>query len=556
MNERPGRGGRIIAAGRNAWKQPRADGCGLLVDAKDYYTAFYRAALQARQYILLSGWQFDRGVKLLRDQDVGYAAPVGGEVRLLKFLNHLCETRPGLEVYILAWDFHLVFALEREWMQRLYFHWGTHERLRFRFDDCHPSGGCHHQKFVVLDGTRSFLGGIDLCESRWDDRRHLLRHPSRVSRGRPQKPYHDVQGYFEGPGMAGALAQMFSERWQRSGGDPIRVPVRVPIRVRRPAGSRAPGAYRPRGALPFPPGPVAISHTDPRKSTDRRPRFEIRTLLEDAIEAADRLVYIETQYFSSRRMCEALQKRLRARRRRPLDVVLVLNQRAEALKEEIAVGLRQAQNLEQLRHVAKKTGHALGAYYTVAEGKAHKGARGSNGHSRAEQATYIHSKLTIVDDRFLSMGSANLTNRSMDLDTELNASWEALPGKNPKLVEAIRRTRVSLLAEHLGLHTAAEQRALARPQGLVEHLDTLIARGRGRLRTIPQPTPAETRTLNIIDPRALPFDPEEEPEGHNGEQPQQPSLFRVSIRDLWTRGSPPPTPTPPQRPSRPPDRRP
>jgi phospholipase D1/2 len=509
--------GRIIAPGRNAWKRPRADGCGLLVDAKDYYTAFYRAALQARRYILLSGWQFDRGVKLLRDQDLKYAAPVGGEVRLLKFLDHLCQTRPELEIYILAWDFHVVFALEREWMQKLYFHWATHERLRFRFDDCHPPGACHHQKFVVIDGTRSFLGGIDLCEARWDDRSHRLRNPSRLSRGRPQKPYHDVQGYFEGTEVAGALTELFRRRWKQSGGEAIRLPR---------AASTARPRYRPRGALPLPPGPVALSSTDPRRSGGRS-TFEIRTLMEDAITSAEALIYLETQYFSSRRVCESLERRMRDRRRPPLEIVLILNQRAEALKEEIAVGLRQAQNIEKLRHLAEKTGHALGAYYTVADGRKRRGRQG-------EVRTYIHSKLTIVDDRFLSMGSANLTNRSMDFDTELNASWETRPGSNSALVRAIRRARVSLLAEHIGATGPASRRALGRTQGLVESLDGLTDRSRSRLRTLPPPTRAEARTLGLIDPRALPFDPEADG-GDEDEAAQQRSLFRRGIRGLWDR---------------------
>jgi phospholipase D1/2 len=506
--------------GRNAWRQPRAESAGLLVDAKDYYTAFYRAALGARRYILLSGWQFDRGVQLLREKDVAYARSRGGEVRLLPMLDGLCRSRPQLEVYVLAWDFHVVFALEREWMQKLYFHWATHERLRFRFDDCHPPGGCHHQKFVVIDGRISFLGGIDLCESRWDDRRHLARNPARVSRGTPQKPYHDVQTYLTGRPVAEALTALFRERWKRAGGDPIRLPE-VPART-------SPRAYRPRGALPLPPGPVALSRTDPRK-TLRQSSFEVRVQLEDAIAAAQRLIYIETQYFSSRRLCESLERRLRQRKPR-LQVVMVLNQRAEAVKEEIAVGLRQAQNMERLRQVAAETGHALGAYYSVAEGRVREG----RGPAR-EKPTYIHSKLMIVDDRYLNVGSANLTNRSMDLDTELNASWECQPGQNPALVRTIRRARVSLLAEHLGVKGVASLRALAAVGDLVAHLDGLLARGRGRLRALPPPSPQQARALSIIDPRALPFDPESELDPEVAEATQQRSLFRVGIRDLWIR---------------------
>src|SRR3954469_9928961 len=113
----------ISAVGRNVWKSGRADESGVLVDAADYYRAFYQAASQAKRSIILSGWQFDRGVPLLRGAD---AAP-GTEVRLLAFLNQLCERNPELQVYILAWDFHVVFALEREWMQTLYFQWATNE---------------------------------------------------------------------------------------------------------------------------------------------------------------------------------------------------------------------------------------------------------------------------------------------------------------------------------------------------------------------------------------------------------------------------------------------
>ena len=150
----------------------------------------------------MSGWQFDSGVLLLRGSD----APPGAEVRLLPFLNALCEANPDLHVYILAWDFHVVLALEREWMQRVYFDWMTNPRFRFLFDDCPAPGGSHHQKFVVVDGTHAFVGGMDVCESRWDDRCHRGENPLRLGRGAPHKPYHDVQGYLAGPDVSGALA--------------------------------------------------------------------------------------------------------------------------------------------------------------------------------------------------------------------------------------------------------------------------------------------------------------------------------------------------------------
>src|SRR5687767_5945250 len=196
----------ILQLGHNAWKAARPDASGVLVDAAAYYRAFYAAALQAKRSIILSGWQFDSGVPLLRGRD----APPGAEVRLLKLLNRLCERTPELEVYILAWDFHVVFSLEREWMQTLYFEWATNRRVHFRFDDTQAAQGAHHQKFVVIDRSVSFVGGIDLCEARWDDRRHQQDNPLRHSHGAPAKPYHDVQAYLLGCETADVLRELFA----------------------------------------------------------------------------------------------------------------------------------------------------------------------------------------------------------------------------------------------------------------------------------------------------------------------------------------------------------
>jgi phospholipase D1/2 len=513
---------RIIQEGQNSWRQLTAEDNGLVVDARDYYFAFYKAARAARHSILMAGWQFDSGVKLLRGDDVAAARAQGQEVRLLRFLDGLCERWPDLHIYILAWDFHMVFALEREWMQKLWFHWTTNERLHFMFDDSCVPGGCHHQKFVVIDGQLSFLGGIDICESRWDDRRHLMRNPVRISRGRKQKPYHDVQAYFTGPQIAGALTDLFRERWQRAGGDPLVLPE-PEAATGRP--------YRPRGALPFPRDTrVALSRTEPRLQNSTQ---EIRSLHIDAITRAERFIYIETQYFSSRAVCRALADRMRDTQRPKLEVVLILNPKAEAVKEEIAVGLRQAEVVAHLKQLAAQTGHTLGVYYTVADGKTPRSSRQRAQRERKLRGTYIHSKLMVIDDRFCTVGSANLTNRSMGIDSELNAVWET-PRPSTAVGNAIREARVSLMAEHLGLSAPATLARLGRMAGLVGYLDALVEAGRGRLRAHPSPTPAEARVLEVIDPQALPFDPERPDEDETAESDdEQRSLFKRGLSALW-----------------------
>ncbi|HEY6724892.1 MAG TPA: phospholipase D-like domain-containing protein [Polyangiaceae bacterium] len=500
----------ILKSVQNFWCEQSVTAVGLLVDGDDYYRAFYEAARSARKYILLAGWQFDADACLLRGSDAeGATLPV----TLLKYLDALCERNPELRIYILAWDFHAVFFLEREWMQELRFNWTTNDRLAFLFDSNHAEQGSHHQKFVVIDGTLAFLGGLDLCDHRWDDRCHKDPNPLRLSRGEPHKPFHDVQAYIVGTEVAAKLNELFTCRWEAAGGEPLVLPEPGPELER----------YEPAGAVPLAASRVALSRTDPRGSPTRSENcHEICSLYLDAIAAARQLIYIETQYFSSRQVGAALAERLAASDATPLNVVLVLNMEAETLKEEIAVGLAQAKVIADLRKAVQGTRHRLGIYYTVPK---------TEGAAEPVRATYIHSKVMIVDDRFLTVGSANLTNRSVGVDTELNLSLETSdPGD--ALGQSIAQARRNLLAEHLGV---SDDQALESAD-LVAALDDLARRREGRLRIHPSPTEHELTALAVIDPQGLPFDPAAL-EGHD----QQRSIFVGGIGALWrhlTSGAP------------------
>jgi phospholipase D1/2 len=479
---------RTLQVGKHIWRTHVAEEVGLLIDAEDYYRSFYYAARTAKKRLLISGWQFDSDVALLRGAEAERApAPV----EFLKFLNSLCEAEPELQIRILAWDFHLVFAIEREWMQKLVFHWSTHERIEFKFDDSHVDNGSHHQKFAVIDDRVAFLGGLDICDHRWDDRRHENKNPLRLSRGQPHKPFHDIQVYLSGREIARSLTELWHERWVRAGGEPLDL------------NGGTDSALDPReleGLVAFGEHTVSLSRTDPHGSPGGPvPCTEIRDLHVDAIHAAERSIYIETQYFSSRAVADALVERMQASSEPRLEIVLVLNMKGETLKEQAAVGLAQAQQIDRLRKVAASSGHALGVYYSLPACEPGE---------EPEQATYIHSKLMIVDDRLLTVGSANCTNRSMSVDTELNCNLQAESAETA-LAGSIRKLRGLLLAEHSGGD------ALERVEGLVDELDGFAERAARRdtscpcrLRRHPSPTDDEKAALALIDPQALPFDPD------------------------------------------------
>jgi phosphatidylserine/phosphatidylglycerophosphate/cardiolipin synthase-like enzyme len=465
----------ILKPGRNCWQLCEHGAAGALVDARDYYLAFYRAAEAAQQRILLSGWQFDSTVKLLRGDDAQGEA----DSELLPFLNSLVARKPELSIWILAWDYSLVYALERQWLQRVIFDWRTDERIHFHFDSRHAMGGSHHQKFVVVDGQLGFAGGIDLCESRWDDRRHLPQHPERCNKQhKPQKPYHDLMAFVTGD-AAKQLEGLFCARWQEATGETLPLLPAAPLAVPEFEGT-----------LPIRCERVAISRTEGEVS-DLPVVDEILKQYEDAIAAAERLIYIETQYFTSRAVQRAFLARLHDASRSRLAVVIVMPKGADTPKENMALGDAQNKLLASLCESAAQHGHQLRAYYTSTE------------HEGEEVPTFIHSKVLVVDDRLLSIGSANLTNRSMHLDTELNLTWECEGDEDP-LSATIRTIRASLLAEHAGIADTTPFEAI---DGLIDRLDALGGSPDNRLRPRSIPESADSVDTDPLMERA--FDPSE-----------------------------------------------
>lgn len=471
----------ILRPGSNCLDVCEVTKTGLLVDACDYYRAFYDGAKAARRHILISGWQFDSNVALLRGED---AARAGHEANFLSFLDGLCNDKKKLRIYILAWDFSMLYSLDREWFQEWYFNWTTNERLKFCFDCGDSFDSCHHQKFVVIDGKIAFLGGLDLCSGRWDERDHRADNPYRVNADKtPYKPFHDAQSYHVGR-IAEKLTELFKARWQCIAGEELELkPRRMKSRIEF------------RNAVPVAAKKVAISRTQPHNQLNGEPIREIRRLFLDAIDAAEELIYIENQYFSSKALFNGIEARMRETSRPKLSIVLIIAKDAEAFLEQFSIGIVQTRVIRSLKEIALQTGHSVGIYYPA-----------SKGPTGGDVPTYIHSKIFLVDDRLLSVGSANMNNRSMGYDTELNVAWEASP-QDTKLIETIREARANLLAEHTGMDLSCEE--LRKTKGLVDYLNRLADSGSTRLRHHPVESLSEQyHWMTTILPDGLPFDTE------------------------------------------------
>lgn len=444
----------ILEVGETCYTMARIDEARVLVDAAPYYAAFFDAAREAKRSICLTGWQFDTRARIVPAEQAGEL-----ESRFLPFLNQLCQLNPELHVFITAWNYSVFYAIEREWFQNLRFGLEANERIHFRFLD-HPNpGGAHHEKIVTIDDQIAFSGGIDVCDERWDDSSHLAENPARVNaHGDLYGPFHDVQVAVTGPAVE-ELAQLFWESWVAAGGEASDRP-QIPQAMRDSSHVQRLRAAAERHGRLLRCKTVGLSRT----RCEDESTFEVERLYAQAIASADQLIYIENQYFTSRSVVQALAERMSDSSRAKLQLVIVMPDGGHSKKEQFVLGKRQRLMLSLVTQIAREHGHEVRV--VMSRGTATDGAPVS---------TYIHSKVMIVDDSFLTIGSANLMNRSMRVDHELNLSFDAalgLPEEAAPLQEDIRGLRASLLAEHAGSDDA---RVFAEAVGLVHRIDERCA---------------------------------------------------------------------------------
>jgi phospholipase D1/2 len=445
---------------RNCWCVAPASRVKFLVDADAYFGAFAEAVARARETIVVIGWDIQASTRLHPGP-----APNGWPATLREYLGAALAATPRLRAYLLDWDFSLLFALEREMLPVVQLGWRSHPRLQFRLDGEHPLTGCHHQKIVVVDDEVAFVGGLDLTASRWDTPAHRAVEPSRrLPNGKPYGPFHDVQIAVSGE-AARRLGALARARWQHATGERI-----------RPA---APGAdpWPPRLVPDLRDVEVAIARTEPAYEGRTAVR-EVEALYLDAIAAARRWIYVENQYFTSTRIADALAARL-AERDGP-EIVLVGPRLCSGWLEERTMGTVRARLIRRLRAADRH-----GRFRAL--------------HPRLPGADLnVHSKVMIVDDALVRVGSSNTSNRSMGLDTECDLAIE--PRGDAGVVAAIAAFRDRLLAEHLAVSPRTIATTLARTGSLVGTIERLAGGGRTLVPLADDETAAASTALPDIAP--------------------------------------------------------
>ena len=434
----------LLRPGETCWRIEQAGRLAVIVDAADYFTALREVMQKARHSVIMIGWEFDTRIAL-DPRKTGDGVPN----RLGKFLSWLVRRRPELRIYLLQWDTGLLQTLVRGSTPLRLADWLINRQIRLKLDHAHPTGGAHHQKIVVIDDALAFCGGIDATADRWDTSDHADESPYRIrpTSRRPYGPWHDATAAVDGD-VARALGELARMRWEYATGEKIPPPPAVP--------PLWPGDLEPL----MTDVEVAISRTAPEHAGRDEVR-EIEALCLAAIAATRRTLYVESQYFASRRLAEAIAARL-GEPDGP-EFVIVNPESARGWLEEKAMGSARARLLEL---VGKADVHGRFRLYTPA--------------ARHGTPIYVHAKILIMDDRLMRVGSSNLNNRSLGFDTECDLSVEAPQGpQSADLRRRIAGLRTALLAEHLAVEPAVMERTLEQTGGsLIAAIEAL--RGTGR----------------------------------------------------------------------------
>jgi phosphatidylserine/phosphatidylglycerophosphate/cardiolipin synthase-like enzyme/uncharacterized membrane protein YdjX (TVP38/TMEM64 family) len=460
-----------LRPGHNVWRIERASRAAVIVDAADYFGAVRAALLKAERNAFIIGWDIHSRTRLV---GASGQAEDGYPETFAEFLSALVEKRPALQISLLLWNFAVLYAPERELFPTYTLRWNTPKRIRFCLDDAVPIGSSQHQKLIVIDDAVAFTGGLDITVRRWDTSDHRVDNPLRFDPSRrPYEPFHDVQMALDGP-AARALAHLARARWECAAHEKI-----PPV---DPAGGPWPDGLPP----DFTDLEIGIARTQPRFQQQAEVR-EIERLFLDSIAGAERSIYIENQFLSSIAVAKALAERLRAAPR--LEVLMVAPATHASWLEARSMRNGRIRFMQVLREAGAVDRVRLMSPVVSANGKT--------------VHTMVHSKLMIVDDRLLHIGSANLNNRSMGTDTECNIAIEAQSIAERERIAAVR---ARLLGDHCGVPAGDVMKALTADASLIALAERLTANGHA-LRPIDDGEPDNTEWSAYFEDIADPEKP-------------------------------------------------
>ncbi len=363
---------------------------------------------------MVVGWQLDSRLRLRKPSVSGLTPdlePAHTETLREKVLR-LCDRAPELRLYLLLWDHPMFYMPQREWLQTRIWE-EIHPRVHLVFDNRHPLGASHHEKLVIVDGHTALVGSVDLCGDRWDSTRHLPHDPARSldHTHETHGPYHELGLEVSGQACSDLLEHVAS-RW--------RALSSIPFPRAEPPGDGHTVMH------------LSRTHSEP----DARITREVEFLFSHLISQTRRHLWLEGQYFWSEKVAHhlvRLMKRHCSQSTELLEITLIIADNSLLRGLSSRMIRRQTRLLAMIQAFARR--HPDRVRLEVF--RPFSGPR----------PVYVHSKILLVDDRWLSMGSANFSDRALRLDSEIMLTIDAT-----QEAAGADRLRIASLREDLRRH--------------------------------------------------------------------------------------------------------
>jgi phosphatidylserine/phosphatidylglycerophosphate/cardiolipin synthase-like enzyme len=424
---------------------PPRDGCSIdvLIDGAEVLPAIAEAIRGARRSVRLAGWHSAPHFALERTEPP----------TVLRELLAQAVGR-GVTVRVLLWAGAplRVFTPARNDVRAACRELARDTGVRVAIDSHERLLHCHHEKLVVVDEDIAFVGGVDLTDlggDRWD----TSLHPARGRLG-----WHDAGSRLRGP-IVGDVAEHFDLRWTAVTGEVL---PEVPVPAR--AGDTT----------------IQLLRTIPEHVYDQIPdgAFGILEGYMRALRSAQQIVYLESQFFWLPEIVDLVSEKLRDPPSDQFRVVVLLPSKPNNGQDDTR---------GMLAHLVDADGGRGRFLSTTIDAMV----------GSTVDPLYVHAKIGIVDDRWLTIGSANLNAHSFFNDSEVNVqvSDQALA----------RRTRLRLWSEHLGL---PEDEIAGDPTDVVDRLWIPIARrerqrrrtGQRREHRLRELTPRSRKLERLLGP--------------------------------------------------------
>ncbi|GMY34557.1 phospholipase D alpha 4 [Fagus crenata] len=389
-------------------------------------------------------------------------------------------------------------------------------RLCPRLHPMSPPFFSHHQKTITLDTKShmnpsnreimSFIGGVDLCGGRYDTEQHSLFHMlnmeshchdfyqtsiagASLNKGGPREPWHDAHACIKGEAAWDVLTN-FEQRWSKQCDPSLLVPISTLSNLNRQSYSSIP-SDRNWNVQVF----RSIDHVSASQMfRNLTVEQSIHEGYIEAIRRAERFIYIENQYFIGGCHLWEKDQNCGCRNLIPIEIALKVVNKIKA-KERFAVyilipmcpeGVPESEVVHDILHWTRRTmsmmykliGEAIqesgepghprdylnffclanreekGKEEFVPQHSPHPETQYWNAQNHRRFMVYVHSKLMIVDDLYMLIGSANVNQRSMDgqRDTEIAIGcYQSKSDKDKMSGGDIHAYRMSLWYEHAGV---------------------------------------------------------------------------------------------------------